>query len=83
MAASPANIAERRNMSDVKLNPCPFCGSTKIQSECYSTTFSIAARAEDCFDYCKDCDAQGPAGGSAAEAHVRWNARGPAAAPGS
>jgi Lar family restriction alleviation protein len=66
-------------MSDVKLNPCPFCGSTNIQSDCFSAAFSIPASSEDCFDYCKDCDAQGPAGTDAAEAHDRWNARGQAA----
>lgn len=70
-------------MSDVKLNPCPFCGGTNIQSDCFSAAFSIPARAEDCFDYCKDCDAQGPAGNDVAEAHDRWNARGQAAASGS
>jgi len=70
-------------MSDVKLNPCPFCGGTNIQSDCFSAAFSIPARSEDCFDYCKDCDAQGPAGNDVAEAHDRWNARGAAAASGS
>ena len=66
-------------MSDVKLDPCPFCGSTNIQSDCFSAAFSIPARSEDCFDYCKDCDAQGPAATDAADAHDRWNARGRAA----
>jgi hypothetical protein len=67
-------------MSDVKLNPCPFCGSTNIQSDCFSAAFSIPAKSEDCFDYCKDCDAQGPAATDIAGAHDRWNARGYAAA---
>jgi Lar family restriction alleviation protein len=67
-------------MSDVKLNPCPFCGGTNIQNDCFSAAFSISARSQDCFDYCKDCDAQGPAGNDVAEAHDRWNARGAAAA---
>jgi Lar family restriction alleviation protein len=65
-------------MNDVKLNPCPFCGSTNIQSDCFSAAFSVLARAQDCFDYCKDCDAQGPAADNVAEAHQRWNARGAA-----
>jgi hypothetical protein len=68
-------------VSDVKPNPCPFCGSINIKSDCFSTAFSIPARSEDCFSYCKDCDAQGPAANDIAEAHKRWNARGPAAAP--
>ena len=67
-------------MSDVKLNPCPFCGGTNIQSDCFSSAFCITARSEDCFDYCKDCDAQGPAATHVAEAHDRWNARGTGAA---
>jgi Lar family restriction alleviation protein len=67
-------------MSDVKLNPCPFCGSTNVQSDCFSAAFSVPAYAEDCFDYCKDCDAQGPAATDVAGAHDRWNARGQAAA---
>lgn len=65
-------------MSDVKLNPCPFCGGTNIKSDCFSAAFSIAARSQDCFDYCKDCDAQGPAANHVAEAHDRWNMRPPA-----
>jgi Lar family restriction alleviation protein len=68
-------------MSDVKLNPCPFCGSTNIKSDCFSTAFSVL-RSQDCFDYCKDCDAQGPAGNDISEAHDRWNARGAAATSG-
>jgi hypothetical protein len=83
MPASPANIAELRNMSDVKLDPCPFCGGTNILSDCFSAAFSIPVRPEDCFDYCKDCDAQGPATNNTEQAHDRWNARGPAAASGS
>jgi hypothetical protein len=63
-------------MSEAILNPCPFCGSSNIQSDCYSAAFSVAASAEDCFDYCKDCDAQGPAASDIAEAHRRWNGRG-------
>ena len=63
-------------MSEVHLNPCPFCGSSNIQSDCYSAAFSIAACEEDCFDYCKDCDAQGPAASDVEEAHRRWNGRG-------
>ena len=67
-------------MSDVKLDPCPFCGSTNIQSDCFSAAFSVPMHAEDCFDYCKDCDAQRPAAADAAGAHDRWNARGQPAA---
>jgi hypothetical protein len=63
-------------MTDVKLNPCPFCGSSNIQSDCFSAAFSVPVSTDDCFDYCKDCDAQGPAADDAAEAHRRWNARG-------
>jgi hypothetical protein len=63
-------------MSDVKLNPCPFCGSSNIQSDCFSVAFGVPASSEDCFDYCKDCDAQGPAATDLSEAHDRWNARG-------
>jgi hypothetical protein len=62
-------------MPDVKPNPCPFCGSTNIASDCFSAAYNAAVCAEDCFDYCKDCDAQGPAAIDIAEAHVRWNAR--------
>jgi Lar family restriction alleviation protein len=68
---------------NAKLNPCPFCGSTNIQTDCFSVAFSVPTRPEDCFDYCKDCDAQGPAATDVAEAHERWNARGRAPAPGS
>jgi hypothetical protein len=67
-------------MSDLKLNPCPFCGSFNIQSDCFSAAFGVPASSEDCFDYCKDCDAQGPAARDLADAHDRWNARGSAAA---
>jgi Lar family restriction alleviation protein len=69
--------------ANAKLNPCPFCGSTNIQTDCFSVAFSVPTRSEDCFDYCKDCDAQGPAATDVAEAHDRWNARGRAPAPGS
>jgi hypothetical protein len=65
-------------MSDVKLNPCPFCGSANIQSDCFSAAFSVPVCPEDCFDYCKDCDAQGPAAADVAGAHAQWNARGKA-----
>jgi hypothetical protein len=65
-------------MSEVKLNPCPFCGSSNIQSDCFSAAFGVPVSSEDCFDYCKDCDAQGPAAIDLAEAHDRWNARGKA-----
>lgn len=68
-------------MSDVKLNPCPFCGSTNIHSDCFSAAFSIPVRSEDCFDYRKDCDAQGPAANDISGAHDRWNARGAATTP--
>lgn len=57
-------------------NPCPFCGSANIHSDCYSTAFSMAITADDCFYYCKDCDAQGPAAGDMQEAQRRWNERG-------
>ena len=67
-------------MSEIKLNPCPFCGGSNIQSDCFSAAFSVPASAEDCFDYCKDCDAQGPAASDATDAHHRWNARGQTAA---
>lgn len=63
-------------MSDLNPDPCPFCGSSNIHSDCYSTAFSIAITADDCFYYCKDCDAQGPAARDMAEAHRRWNGRG-------
>ena len=63
-------------MSDVKLNPCPFCGSSNIQSDCYSAAYSVGVSADDCFDYCRDCDAQGPAASDMVEAHRRWNGRG-------
>lgn len=63
-------------MNDVKLNPCPFCGSSNIQNDCYSASYCIGVSVDDCFDYCKDCDAQGPAASNEAEAHCRWNARG-------
>jgi Lar family restriction alleviation protein len=78
--------ADKRSSTPVtwqKLNPCPFCGSTNIQTDCFSVAFSVPTRPEDCFDYCKDCDAQGPAATDVAEAHNRWNARGRAPAPGS
>ena len=65
-------------MSKVKLNPCPFCGSANIESDCFSAAFSVPVCPEDCFDYCKDCDAQGPATADIATAHLRWNARGSA-----
>jgi hypothetical protein len=62
-------------MGEVKLNPCPFCGSANIESDCFSAAFSVPVCPEDCFDYCKDCDAQGPAASDIATAHARWNAR--------
>jgi hypothetical protein len=64
------------DMTEADLHPCPFCGSSNIQSDCYSAAFGIPAHSEDCFDYCKDCDAQGPAATDIAGAHERWNARG-------
>jgi hypothetical protein len=67
-------------VNDVNLNTCPFCGGTNIQSDCFSAAFSLPTCSEDCFDYCKDCDAQGPPAADVAEAHARWNARGQAAA---
>jgi hypothetical protein len=63
-------------MSDAKLNPCPFCGGTNIQSDCFSAAFGVPAEPQDCFDYCKDCDAQGPAATDIAGAHDLWNSRG-------
>jgi Lar family restriction alleviation protein len=84
--ASPSNAKNpgfEAPRIDAKLNPCPFCGSTNIQTDCFSVAFSVPTRPEDCFDYCKDCDAQGPAATDVAEAHERWNARGRAPAPGS
>jgi hypothetical protein len=68
-------------MSDIKLNPCPFCGGNNIQSDCFSAAFSVPAGSQDCFDYCRDCDAQGPAAMDMAGAHDRWNARGQPTAP--
>jgi hypothetical protein len=70
-------------VSDMKLSPCPFCGSANIKTDCFSAAFSIPARSEDCFDYCKDCDAQGPAATDATQAHDRWNERGRTAGSGS
>ena len=37
----------------------------------YSAGFSIAASAEDCFSYCKDCDAQDPTATDMTEARRR------------
>lgn len=67
------------DMSDEKLDPCPFCGSTNVQSDCFGAALNVPASSEDCFVYCKDCDAQGPAAEDAAGAHDLWNARGQAA----
>jgi Lar family restriction alleviation protein len=68
-------------VSDLNANPCPFCGSNNIHSDCYSTAFSVSITADDCFYYCKDCDAQGPAASDMEEAHRRWNGRGQKSAP--
>jgi hypothetical protein len=46
-----------------------------MQSDCYSAAFSVAVSSQDCFDYCKDCDAQGPAASDVSEAHHLWNGR--------
>lgn len=73
-ASRGQDVAEIQ-MSDITLKPCPFCGSANIQSDCFSAAFNVPASSEDCFDYCKDCDAQGPAAGDAVEAHQRWNDR--------
>ena len=62
-------------MSDLNPAPCPFCGGSNIRGDCYSTAFSIAITADDCFYYCKDCDAQGPAARDMQEAQRRWNGR--------
>jgi hypothetical protein len=60
----------------MKLNPCPFCGSSNIESDCFSGAFGVPVCPEDCYDYCRDCDAQGPAAADVATAHALWNARG-------
>lgn len=55
-------------MSDLKLRPCPFCGSNKIQ-------FRMLEHAITHFVFCTDCRTQGDIYKTQQNAAFKWNYR--------
>lgn len=45
-------------MSEIKLKPCPFCGSKRVRSNLYGWECNSDNYAH--YVYCENCSAQGP-----------------------
>lgn len=58
--------AEQPKFEGEELNPCPFCGSSWIDTNNIGVEYAFQ---------CQDCEAIGPECETEAEAHEKWNAR--------